>query len=185
MNKKIFYTLLVTGLVVLGILIIGFGKEGEVAAKIEESLKIKEVRPLRNVVEIKAEGEILHYQRKSIWKKKDSSEILRSRKEFESKEINSFKENLRRYYVYVVNPMIKFNEEKNLTVFLCDVKGARYSANSYNFHWLLGDLPFDLYQFKRSEKELTYQGEVNGVPTIIRLIFPYPIAHCHEHVWPR
>jgi len=48
----------------------------------------------------------------------------------------------------------------------------------------IGDLPFDLYQFKQSEKELDYEGEINGVTTKIRLAFPYPIAHCHEHVWP-
>lgn len=63
MNKKFFYSLLVIGLVILGIIIIIIGceKRGEHAPKIEESPKIKETGPLRNVIEIKGEGEILHY----------------------------------------------------------------------------------------------------------------------------
>jgi len=49
---------------------------------------------------------------------------------------------------------------------------------------LLADLTSDLYAFKQSEKELTYQGEINSAPTTIKLVFPYKIVHCHEHVWP-
>jgi hypothetical protein len=79
----------------------------------------------------------------------------------------------------------KFNEKKKSTTLKCDLKGAMYSTNSYDFHWLLRNLPFDLYQFKKLEKELHYDGKVNDVPMRIRLIFPYTVAHCHEHVWPR
>jgi hypothetical protein len=91
---------------------------------------------------------------------------------------------LERYSKYAVNPEVEFNEVRKSTALTCDIKGATYSTNSYDFHWLLGDLPFDLYQFKQSEKELYYKGEVNDIPATIRLIFPYVIAHCHEHVWP-
>ena len=90
-----------------------------------------------------------------------------------------------KYGKYAVNPKVEFNKTRKSTALICDVKGAMYSTNSYDFHWLLGDLLFDLYQFKQSEKELYYEGEINGVPITIRLIFPYIIAHCHEHVWPK
>ena len=136
------------------------------------------------IIEIKAEAEILHYQRESLWTGEEFSKILESKKEFESKEVDSFKKNLEGYNKYIVNAGVEFDEARKSTILICDVRGAMYSANSYDFHWLLGDLPFDLYQFKQSEKELEYEGEINGVTTKIRLIFPYAIAHCHEHVWP-
>jgi len=138
----------------------------------------------KRIIEIEAEGEILHYQEESLWNEEGFSKILESKKEFESERINSFKKSLERYDKHVVNPKIEFDEVRKSTILICDVKGAMYSTNSYDFHWLLGDLPFDLYQFKQSEKELNYEGEVNGIPTTIRLGFPYTIAHCHEHVWP-
>lgn len=65
----------------------------------------------------------------------------------------------------------------------CDIQGAMYSTNSYDFHWLLAALPFDLYKFKQKEKELVYNGDVNSIPTTIWLKFDFPITHCHEHVW--
>ena len=139
----------------------------------------------RQIIEIKAEGEILHYQKESLWNEKDFSNILELEEEFKTAEIDSFKKSLERPDGYIViNPEVEFNEAGKSTILTCDVKGAMYSANSYEFHWLLADLPFDLYQFKQSEKELNYEGEVNDVLTTIRLIFPYTIAHCHEHVWP-
>ena len=141
-------------------------------------------REAEQIIEIKAEAEILHYQRESLWIGGEFSKILESKKKFESKEIESFENNLERHNKYIVNVEVEFDEARKSTILTCDVRGAMYSVNSYDFHWLLGDLPFDLYQFKQSEKELDYEGEINGVTTKIRLAFPYPIAHCHEHVWP-
>jgi hypothetical protein len=183
MNKKFFCSLLVAGLIVSEILIVGCKGEEKGPAKVEGPQKVEEVRPLKNAINIRAKGEILHYQRESLWSKEGFSGILKSKGKFESDQIESFKKNLERYGV--INPKIKLNEARKSTTLICDVKGAMYDTNSCEFHWLLGDLPFDLYQFKQSEKELYYEGEINGVPTTIRLIFPYTIAHCHEHVWPR
>lgn len=185
MNKFFFCSLLVAGLVILGTLTAGcVKKEKKGAVTVKGVQKVEEVRPIRNAIEIKAEGEILHYQKVSLWNEKDFSEISESRKKFESTEIDSFKKNLSRYNKYAVSLKFEFNKERKSTTLICYVKGAMYGTNSYDFHWLLGDLPFDLYQFKQSEKELYYEGEINGVSTTIRLIFPYIIAHCHEHVWP-
>lgn len=138
----------------------------------------------KSVIEVRAEGEILHYQNQSFWSEDGFSKILKSEDKFELEEINSFSNSLQKHGKVMVNPEVEFNKENNLTTLICDIKGAMYSTNSYDFHWLLADLPFDLYAFKQSEKELTYQGKINGVPTTIKLIFPYTIAHCHEHVWP-
>ncbi|MEA1913193.1 MAG: hypothetical protein U9N06_05075 [candidate division WOR-3 bacterium] len=186
MNNKFFYSF-ITILLATFVMLVGscnkaqklkppLGKEG--------TEKIKGPGELMNVIEIKAEGEILHYQKESLWGKSGFSEILKSKEEFKSKEINSFEKDLERYKRYIQNSRVEFNETRKSTVLLCDIKGAMYGGDSYEFHWLLGDLPFDLYQFKQFEKELYYKGKINNIPTTIRLVFPYTIAHCHEHVWP-
>ena len=138
----------------------------------------------KQIINIEVDDQTLHYQRHSFWSEEKFSQILEARQKFETEQINSFKKSLEKYNKSAVNTKIKIDEVNKSTTLICDIKGAMYSANSYDFHWLLGDLPFDLYQFKQSEKELNYEGEVNGVPSKIRLIFPYTIAHCHEHVWP-
>jgi len=141
--------------------------------------------PLAQVITVQAEGEILHYQKRSSWEEVDFSEILASTADFETDARDAFERNLERYNVQALDIAFEFHEKKNSVIVECNIRGAMYGTNSYDFHWLLGDLPFDLYQFKQHDKELAYDGAVNEVPTEIRLIFPYGVAHCHEHVWPR
>ncbi|MEA3442781.1 MAG: hypothetical protein U9R04_04780 [Chloroflexota bacterium] len=184
MNKKLFCLLLVIGLLVFGIAMVGCEKEGGGAGKPEGPPKLEGAKPLENAIEIKAEGKILHYQRESFWNSEDFSGILESKKEFEAEESDSFEKALENYDLGVINLEFQVDEARKTSILMGDIKGAVYNTNSYEFHWLLGDLPFDLYQFQQSKKELNYEGEVNGVPTTIRLVFPYTIAHCHEHVWP-
>lgn len=138
----------------------------------------------KQIIEIKAVDQILNYQCQVFWSEEKYSELLADKVGFKSKEIDSLQKSLERHNKHIVNPNVEFDEARKSTILMCDVKGATYNTNSYDFHWLLGDLPFDLYQFKQSEKELYYEGEVNGVPTTIRLVFAYTIDHCHEHVWP-
>lgn len=185
MNKKSFNFLLVIGLVVLGILIVGSGKEGKSAAKAEESQKIEEVRPLRNAIEIKTEGEVLHYQRESLWNDEDFSRLLELKQEFKAKEIDSFITALERYNRYVINPKVKLNEARKTTILICDVKGAK-EGSWYDFDWFLRPLSLDFIDshFERREKELYWKGEINGIRTKICIKFPYCISNCHEHVWP-
>jgi hypothetical protein len=83
------------------------------------------------------------------------------------------------------NFKIDFDQSKKSAILKCDITGARYSTNSYNMHFLLGNWPFDLMNFKRFERKLTYEGEIDGVPTSIVFEFLYVLSHCHEHVWPR
>ena len=127
------------------------------------------------IIEIEAVGQIVHYQCQSFWTQDEFLKLS------EDDLIARFKE---KYNVDARDFEFSLDEAKKSTILICDIKGTTYNSNSYNFHWFLRDLPFDLYQFRQSEKELNYEGEVNGVPTKIRLIFPYTIAHCHEHVWP-
>ena len=188
MNKKLFYCLLVTGLVVLAILIVGCKREGTV--KVEEAREstsqLKPMSGLRNVIEIKAEKGILHYQKQSLWNEEDFSEILESKKKFNSKEIDSFRKNLERYNRHTVNPKVEFNEAKKLTTLICDVKGAK-EGSWYDFDWFLRPLGLDFIDshFERREKELYWEGEINGTRTTISIKFPFLISNCHEHVWPR
>ncbi len=138
----------------------------------------------RQIIYIQAEAEILHYSRQSFWTDEEFSKILESKGKFESEYVASFQHDLENYDKQVFNGEVIFDKSRKSTTLVCDIEGAMYSADSYDFDWLLGDLPFDLYQFEQSERELDYEGEVNATDTRIRLIFPYPIAHCHEHVWP-
>jgi len=156
----------------------------ELHSQIEELSKLEFGKVTENVIEVRAEGEILHYLNQSFWSEDDFSEILKSEYRFKFEQINSFNNSLQKYGEVMVNPKVEFDEENRSTTLICDVKGAMYSTNSYDFHWLLANLPFDLYAFKQSEKELIYQGEINSTPTTIKLIFPYTLTHCHEHVWP-
>ncbi|MEA3428237.1 MAG: hypothetical protein U9Q84_03230 [Thermodesulfobacteriota bacterium] len=124
MNKNLSCCLLVFGLFVLGILI-GCGGERKDVAKEEKSPEIEEIRPLRNVIEIKAEGVVLHYQKESFSNDKQFSKFLESKEEFEAKEINSFNRTLERYNRYAVNHKIEFDESKKSIVLICDIEGAK------------------------------------------------------------
>ena len=184
MNKNLSYCLLVIGLLVLGILT-GCGGERENVAKEEEPPEIEEIRPLRNAIEIKAEGEVLHYQKKSFWNDKQFSNFLETKEEFEAKEINSFNKTLERYNRYAVNHKIAFDESKKSIVLICDIKGAK-EGSWFDFDWFLRpyDLDFIDSHFQRKGKELCWEGEAKGVKTTISIKFPYPISNCHEHAWP-
>jgi len=138
---------------------------------------------MKRVIEVRAEGEVLHYENQSFWNESAFSNILNSEKEFKSEQINSLNISLQKYGKVMLNPNVEIDEENKSTTLICDVDGAMYSKDSYEFHWLLADLPFDLYAFEQSENELVYKGEIDNVPTTIKLLFPFPINHCHEHVW--
>jgi len=174
----------VIGLVVLGTLIISCGKETKSAAKAKKSPKIEKVEPLRNAIKIKAEEEILHYQRESFWKDEDFSNLLVLKEKFEAKEIDFFRKSLEKYNRYVVTPKIKLDKSKKLTVLICDIKGAKEDS-WFDFDWLLRPYGLDFIDshFERKGKELYWKGEVRGVKTSISIKFPYFISNCHEHVW--
>ena len=165
---------------------VGCGKEERGAVKVEEPPKIEQARPLSNAIEIKAEGEVLLYQRESFWNDEDFAKLLELKEEFEAKEIDSFTGTVERYKRYAVNPKIEFDESEKLTALLCDIKGAK-EGNWFDFDWFLRPCGLDFIDsnFERKEKELYWEGEVGGIKTTVSIKFPYPIANCHEHVWPK
>lgn len=150
-----------------------------VTAKAGPAFKFKK---LQNTIEVKAKGDTLHYRETSLYSERDFTQILKEKGSFSSTVIASLK---KRYGRYILAPKVMFNEEESTVTVQCLIKGAMYAPKSYDFHWLLKDLPFDLYQFKEQGKGLVYYGIIKGVPTVIRLQFPYELAHCHEHVWPK
>ena len=151
-----------------------------------EKEKIAAMSELSKVIKIKAEGEVLHYQRESFWSNGEFSKLLELKEEFESKEIDSFKSTLERYNRDAVNSKIEFDELKKSTVLICDIKDAK-EGSWFDFDWLLRPYGLDFLDsnFERKEKELYWEGEIDGVETTISIKFPYPISNCHEHVWPR
>lgn len=176
-----FLLLIMIGLTIFGVLTGGCSKTPKFSKPVPE----KKYTSARDVIEIKPKGKILQYKKESFWEERDFSKILKAKSKFESEEINSFKRKTEKYDVYVLNPKVGFDTSKRVTVLTCDIKGAMYSNDSYSFHWLLAGLPFDLYQFQQYERELIYKGKIKSVPTTIMLVFPYPITHCHEHIWPK
>jgi hypothetical protein len=185
MKKNFSYYLLVIGLLILGILILSCERESKGATKKEELPKIEEVRPLRNAIEIKAEGEVLHYQKESFWNDKQFSRLLELKEEIKVKEIDSFKRTLGRYNRYAVNHKIEFDESKKSIVLICYIKGAK-EGSWFDFDWFLRpyNLDFINNHFQRKEKELYWEGKIERVKTTINIKFPYSISNCHEHVWP-
>ncbi|MEA1993464.1 MAG: hypothetical protein U9N35_03595 [Euryarchaeota archaeon] len=141
---------------------------------------------LKRFIEIKAEGEILHYQRESFWSNEEFSELLEVKEEFEAEKINSFKKTLEIYNRSAVNPKIDFNKSKKSTTLFCDIEDAK-EGSWFDFDWFLRPYGLDFLDsnFERKEKELYRKGEIDGVETVISIKFPYPISNCHEHVWPR
>lgn len=136
------------------------------------------------IVTINAEGELLHYKNQSFWSEDVFNKMLSSKDEYTSTIINSFKEDVEPYGLTVIDPEVVFDEEDDSVALVCDIKGAMYASNSYNFQWLVQKLPVDLYGFNQSRYKLVYESELNGVSVEITLIFPFVLEHCHAHVWP-
>ncbi len=183
MNKIFFYLLLVVGLVALGTP--GCEENRKSVAKVEKSPKIEEVRPLRNVIHIEAEGDILHYQRESFWNSEDFFNLLESKENFTTNEIDSFKKTLEGYDRHAISSEIRFNQSKQSVILTCDIKGAK-EGDWFDFDWLLRPYSLDFIDsnFESKERELSWEGKIQGVETVISLRFPYSISNCHEHVWP-
>jgi len=157
-------------------------EEGE---KLEE-VKIVEIKKIREEIKIEVEGEIVKYQEESFYSEGDFLVILGNEDKFESQLIRKFKEEI--IEVTAENCKVDLNGSKKSATLKCDVKGAKYSTNSYSMHFLLKGTKrfgFDLYGFRKVGKKFIYEGKINGIPTKIIFEFPYEFDHCHEHVWPK
>ena len=153
-----------------------------------ESMKMVEIKEIRNEIKTRAEVEIIKCQEDFFYSENDFSVISGNKEEFKSQLIERLKKSL--IGVETSNFEINLDQSKTSAVLKCDIKGARYGTNSYDMHFIIGPLGLDLWDdFKPHQppygKKLTYQGEINGIPTKIIFEFPYELSHCHEHVWPR
>jgi hypothetical protein len=133
-------------------------------------------------IEMVADGSVLHYQENLFWSENQFSEIMENQAGFRSAQINQFNET---YDVDAGDFNVEFDQDERFTVLSCDIYGTEYDTSSYNFHWFLGRLPFDLYAFEEFETKLVYHGKIDNIQTVITLKFPYFLNHCHEHVWPK
>jgi len=145
--------------------------------------KLEEVKAKKQVIKTEAKGEIIKYQEDSLYSEDDFAVILENEDEFKSQLIEKFKKEIIR--VTAENCKVDLDQSKKSALLKCNIKGARYGTNSYNMHFLLGNWPFDLMNFERFERKLTWEGEIDDVPTSIVFEFPYTLSHCHEHVWPK
>jgi len=134
-------------------------------------------------IEMEADGEVLHYQEIHFWSKEEFSNITGNQKEFESNQIVQFNE---MYNVNADNFRIEYDQEKGSTILKCDIHGT-FSGSWYDFHWFLNPLGLDFINsgFMKTERELTWEGNIDGVDITITLRFPFTINHCHAHVWPK
>lgn len=134
-------------------------------------------------IEIEADGEVLHYQETHVWSKEEFSNIIGNQQEFDSSQIKQVNEI---YNVNAENLRIEYDREKGSTILKCDIHGT-FSGSWYDFHWFLNPLGLDFINsgFVKSERELSLEGNVDGVAITITLRFPFTINHCQAHVWPK
>jgi len=143
------------------------------------------------MVKVEAEGVTLYYQAESIWSEAEFSTILQNRDSFTSDLIEEFIDDVSEQgdrEERVTNANVRFNEDRKITIFTCDIEGAvRKSGGRYNatFFWLLRPLGLDFIDddFEEPERGLFWEGSTNGTPTSITITLPASIGHCHAHVW--
>lgn len=135
----------------------------------------------KRVIDMRADGDVIHYQEILFWSKKEQPRILTNKSGISSWQIREFKE---KYNVDADNFSVSFKE--NLSVLSCDVHG-KFMGSWYDFHWFLNPLNLDFLDnhFNKSERSLSWEGVVDGIKTNITLEFPFQINNCHAHVWPK
>ena len=156
---------------------------------------------IRRVVEVKADGLILHYLRQSFWGEKRFSNYLANQAQFRADFKQDFEKGLAQSDrpVSASDYSFSFDDATLSTILQCDVHGAiSKRANKYyaTFFWLLKPLGLDFIynNFKESEKGLSWEGVVEDVPMTIIVELPtidssvYEawadlIGHCHAHAW--
>lgn len=164
---------------------------------------VPETGLLENYITVEVEGTIIHYQKQSFWNESEFSAILENKEEFKNAVIHDFDEKILKYHErgeYAVGADVEFDEMKKATVLKCDIHGAiRESDGEYyaTFKWLLVPFGLDFIDdnFEESKEGLSWDGEVDGIPTniIVKLPpqesvyaawerLPSP-GHCHGHVW--
>jgi len=156
---------------------------------------------LEHNITVEVDGTIIHYQKQSFWNESEFSAIMENKEEFKNVVILDFNEKMYHEWVeYAVGADVKIDEAKKATVLKCDIHGAiRESDGEYyaTFKWLLVPFGLDFIDdnFEESKEGLSWDGEVDGIPTNISIKLPLQETvyaawerlpspgHCHGHVW--
>jgi hypothetical protein len=146
-----------------------------------EKTKLRELRELERSIIIEAEGETLHYFEEKRWTEDEFSRVIQEEDRFSSNQIDKFKA---AYQVNASSFDVEINKKEKSTILKCDVYVKL--DGWYDFHWFLKPLGLDFLDdhFERSDRELSWEGPLDGVETTILLRFPFKIDNCHAHVWP-
>ncbi len=169
------------------------------APKPEQPKPAPVTEEIERVIEVEAQGIVVHYRTESFWSQHDYYTISANKDEFSSDVAGKFSDDLSRHSKHAVNVSVKLNEAKKSTILTCEIHSAiSQSDHSYYavFSWLLEPLGLDFINddFKKSENGLSWQGLVSGIPTTVIVRLPvidssvyeaweHPIGHCHAHAW--
>ena len=142
----------------------------------------------RQLIEIKAADQILNHHYQAFWAEEEFSELLADKAGFKNDFIAKFNKNLAKHNLETQNFEFSFDQTSHSTVAKCKIYGAiSKSGNNYRarFEWFLNPLGLDFINndFKKSQRVLSWEGDIGGISTTINLEFPSPINHCHAHVW--
>ncbi len=125
----------------------------------------------------------MDFERESFWSEEDFSKIKSLSQEFKEREIESFKSSFLKENLLISDLKIEVDEKNAKTVLSCQIKGKGIEKNSYDFSWFLKNFPFDFSQFQKSERKLSFGGEIRETKIEIEIEFPFSIEVSGNKVW--
>lgn len=149
----------------------------------------KEQGEIKRVIEVEADGLTCHYLRQSFWTEEEFSAHLANQAQFKADSKQDFEQREVKYNVSASDYSFSFDTATQSTIARCDIHDAtslRAGSEYYaQFEWLLKPLGLDFIDdnFKESERGLSWESSIQGIPISITLSFPASIDHCHAHVW--
>ena len=96
-------------------------------------------RSLSRNITMTAEGAVIHYQEELEWSETQFSQIVKNEKSFKSLLVEKIRQT---YSIEIANPDVSFDRARRVTVFKCNVKGAKLDE-TYDFSWFLTPLKLD------------------------------------------
>ena len=115
-------------------------------------LREKPPRPTSQEIKMTIENNILHFNKITFWNENDFAKLSKSKYEFSSSEVNSFKSNLKDHEGYIANLRLEFDDSRLATVLSCDVQGIEVGGK-YDFDWFLKPLSLTLPRVDLDEIE--------------------------------
>lgn len=151
-------------------------------SRIPEKLELGELKEFERNIIIEAEGDTVHYFEQKKWSEDKFSRVIEAEDEFSSNQIEEFQAI---HQVNAGNFDVEIDKKEKSTILKCNVY-AEFRTSYYDFHWFLEPLGLDFIDnhFEKSERELSWEGSLEGVRATILLRFPFKISNCHAHVWP-